>query len=809
MEAKTAKKPKIEAIYPLTAMQQGLLFHHLTPGEDQGFLMVHCTIEGVLDKTILQQAWEMATERHEIMRTSVHWKKVEKPLLLVQPKKEINWTFLDWTDKNYVEHETLLEQYKKERKEIGVNFEKNPLSKISIIQKNKDTYYFLWECHHLLLDGWSSTIILKDAFAYYSSLVNQEKIALPTIPTYKSYRNWLQSVPLGKAKNFWKKTFQNYSKSTLFQENSTLNQGTAPTKFSDTFSIETSDALKNLAKYYKVTLNTLFQGIWSLLLAKCFETNDVIFGTSVSGRSIPFPNIELMSGMFANVMPVRTFSDNSKSFQENLKILQLQQQEARNYEYCKLDEISSWAALPQDKPLFDNLFVFENFPWETIKSGNISIRDFQSGITTTYPLTIIFKIEEVVHFDILANTDVLPLTIIEWVRNTLPEIVKLLLDKKDVFIDDILSTLPVIAKTLQRKQLQDNLQQQEAFEKKETTYIAPKNQTELVLIEIWEQLFNQNYISITDSFFHLGGKSLLSVKMFALITKKLNVKLPPTTLLEYPTIQGLANIIDSKSHNKSVEWKYLVPIKTKGNKAPLFCIHAGGGHVFFYKSLADAIDTERPVYALQPVGIFGENNKHESIIEMARDYADEISALQLEGTLNIVVYCFSTAVGLEMAAYLKTIGRKTHLIVADTIAEHRLLLDKERLSIRTSAFLKRFFANPFKALNEMIGYRILFYIKPIRVKFFGTDAEKNTENMRQHLVGLFNKYIWDKKANEVSLILTEKGDERYNQEIIRSWKPLVDGEIIVEITKGKHSTFFENPDVINTAKAIDNVIAEN
>jgi len=253
----------------------------------------------------------------------------------------------------------------------------------------------------------------------------------------------------------------------------------------------------------------------------------------------------------------------------------------------------------------------------------------------------------------------------------------------------------------------------------------------------------------------------------------------------------------------------LVPIKTKGDKAPLFCIHAGGGHVFFYKSLADAIDAQRPVYALQPVGIFGEDDKHENIREMAQDYANEIGNLQPEGTLNIAVYCFSTAVGLEMVSYLKTLGRDSHLIVADTIAEHRLLLDKERLSIRVSAFLKRFFSNPFKALKVMIGYRILFYVKPILIKFFGNEAEKNTENMRLHLVNLFNAYSWETKAEKVSLVLTEKGDERYNDEIIRSWKPLVNGELKVELTKGNHSTFFEAPDVSHTAQAMDRVIVEN
>ena len=367
----------------------------------------------------------------------------------------------------------------------------------------------------------------------------------------------------------------------------------------------------------------------------------------------------------------------------------------------------------------------------------------------------------------------------------------------------------MIPSALSRKRILNDLQCQEDFEKKETSYSAPKNQIELVLVEIWEHLFGINYISTTDSFFKLGGKSLLSVKMFTLIEEKFGIKLPPTTLLEFPSIQQLAKVIETKGSTQSVTWKYLVPIKTKGEKAPLFCIHAGGGHVFFYKSLADAIDAQRPVYALQPLGIFGEDNKHQSIQDMARDYANEISQVQPEGVLNIVVYCFSTAVGLEMASYLKSKGRETHLIVADTIAEHRLLLDKERLFIRTTAFLKRFFSNPFKALNTMIGYRILFYLKPIRIKLFGNEVEKNTENMRLHLVDLFNAYKWGTKIDNVSLVLTEKGDKRYNNEIVRSWKPIVEREIQVETCKGNHNSFFDAPDVLHTAKAMESVIIEN
>ena len=797
----TNKKPKIEAIYPLSTMQQGLLFHHLMEGDDEGFLIVQCNIEGKLNVPIFKKAWEAAVNRHEIMRTSVHWKKVKQPVLLVQPNKDIEWSFIDWKQKSIEQQSIDFENYKKERKKIGATLDKNPLSKITVIEKTENSYYFLWECHHLLLDGWSSTIILRDAFSYYKDLLSNSTTELQTIPSYKSYNSWLNSTPKEEASLFWKKTFSNFTSAALFKEDNNSNTIDA-FSYKYKFSKKTSDDLKELAKSFRFTLNTLFQGIWSIALSKYFNRNDVTFGNTVSGRSNGFPNIDLMAGMFANVLPVRANIENTELFKEYFKQLQTQQQEARNYEYCTTDQISKWADTPKDKPLFDSLFVFENFPWEDIIAGDVTVTEFESGITTTYPITTIFKIEDTIEYNLLVNKNIVPDAIANWFLNSIPAICNILLNNPASTIKEIIDSVIDIPVT-KTKNITDKID----LNKKEINYVAPRNQVELTLVEIWEQLFNINYISITDSFFLLGGKSLLSVKMFALIKEKLDVTLPPTTLLESPTIKDLSKVILNKSDKNTIEWKYLVPIKTKGTKTPLFCIHAGGGHVFFYKSLADALEVERPVYALQPVGIFGEDNKHKSIEDMAKDYADEIRVLQPKGTLNIIVYCFSTAVGLEMASYLKTVGRDTHLIVADTIAEHRLL-NKERFFIRTSAFFKRFLSNPFKALNEMVGYRILFYIKPIRIQLLGNDAEKNTENMRQHLVQLFNAYSWSKKTNNVSLILTEKLDKRYNEEIIRSWEPLINGDVAVETTNGKHSTFFENPDVIVTAKTIDKIIED-
>lgn len=802
MNNNTTKSPKIENIYPLTDIQQGLLFHHLVPGKDEGFLMVQCTINGDVNTEYLKDAWEKAVKRHEMMRTSVHWKNVKQPVLVVQPEKPIIWTFLNWTNLNENDQQTELENYKKERKTEGAVLDKYPLSKISLIQIKDKVYYFLWECHHLLLDGWSSTIILKDAFSYYDASVNSTPVELTAITTQKAYKNWLKNLDTTKAEEFWQHQFEGFKISPLFQKETTLNQEQSSETFNTKFSFDTSSALRQVAKSYKITLNTLFQGIWALVLAKYFNHTDIVFGNTVSGRSIPFPNIDKMAGMFANILPVRCTLQPSKPLGINLSKFQSEQQNVRNFEYCQLNEILTYASHEDDKPLFDSLFIFENFPWQTIKSGNLEVSGFKSGITTTYPVTIAFIIEDEISYNLIVDTNTVNTATANWLTKAIHKTVQTVIKDEHITVQtlqDQLTDPPTKIPSASHNNAKPN---------NELDYLAPRNETELKLLEIWEQLFGKTYISVEDSFFALGGKSLLAVKMFGLIEAKFGIKLPPTTILEHPNIAALAAIISSKSEIQVKPWQYLIPIKTKGNKTPLFCIHAGGGHVFFYKSLSECVHPERPLYALQPLGVFGEENKHISVEDMAKDYANEIHELQPNGTLNILVYCFSTAVGLEMEHYLKTLNRDAHIIVADTIAEHRLLLDKERLAIRISAFLKRLLSNPFKALQLMIGYRILFYIKPLKIKLFGSEAEKNTENMRQHLVKLFNAYRWEKKANTVSLVLTEKNDDRYNNEIIRSWSPLTNNDIRVKTTKGNHNTFFDYPDVEHTAKVIDSIIME-
>ncbi|SEQ99312.1 Non-ribosomal peptide synthetase component F [Hyunsoonleella jejuensis] len=797
MNDNIAEKNKIQAIYPLTTMQQGILFHHLTVKDDQGFLNVQSMIDGDLNIDLLKASWDLAIKRHEVLRTSVHWEKIKSPVQIVKPKSTANWNLIDWSALHEDSQLEKLSELKIDKKKKGVNFQKQPLSELTLIKTKKDRYILVWSCHHLLLDGWSSSIILKDVFSFYKAALNNENATLESVPKYKSYLNYLKQIDLNEARQFWVDTFVDFKAEPLFNPTQfkTENLIASEILLSDDVVRKTQD----LAKSYQVSPNTLFQGIWAVILAKCFNSNDVCFGNTVSGRSGNFPNIELMAGMFANVLPLRAALQEHIQIKNWLKDIQKQQLNARKFEHCSISEISEWIGNSKNN-LFNSLFIFENFPWKDINAGNIKVHSSESGITTTYPLTLIVRALETIEIHLLSDSSLFPKNINSWILNRFEEIINLLYELQDVAVVSLLKSI---------KSINNNLQNDVAhISERGLDLKAPKNKIELELLKIWEMILDNNNISVQDNFFEIGGKSLMVVKMFTLIEKRLKIKVSPISLLEHPTIEKLSKFLANEDPKAS--WQYVVPIKAKGDKTPLFCIHGGGAYVFFFNPVANALEKDRPVYAIQPSGINGGTKMHMSIQEMAMDYAREIKDVQPIGPYNLLVYCFSPAVGIEIAHIFKSKGEETNLIVVDSIIKQEDFTDPTRIKMRISGFLNRLKKNPVNALKFMILNNYEKFLEPIVIKLFASKTKKDLENTKQNLVRIYKKYQWDKKhPGPITLILTDKPDPKLNPAYISAWEGITLQKINTRKTKGHHHQLFSSPYAEIMADKIEKAIIES
>jgi len=199
--------------------------------------------------------------------------------------------------------------------------------------------------------------------------------------------------------------------------------------------------------------------------------------------------------------------------------------------------------------------------------------------------------------------------------------------------------------------------------------IEPSSRTEKKLLQIWREVLGFNGLGVTDNFFEVGGDSIMTIQVIAK-ARKMGMAISPNQLFEYQTISELANFVD-KNEEKEEQWDYIVPLRKEGKKKPLFCIHAGGGHVFFYNNLTNYLDADIPIYALQPSGLYGNTSMHITVEAMAASYLKAIRSKQAKGPYNILVYCFSAAVGNEMALLLKETGEQINLIVMDTMTAPR------------------------------------------------------------------------------------------------------------------------------------------
>lgn len=799
METNTAKS-SVETIYPLSYMQQGLLMHHLSNDIDQGFLNTECALKGDFKLDVFKEACAIVLKKHEVLRATIHWKNLENPVQVIHKHKEIDVTYLDWENLSEKEQQSKWEALKNRFASEGAPLEKGALLNIRIIKSSSKLHKFLWPMHHILLDGWSGSLLIKDILDNYNIIYNDETVTTKPLPNYKAYLNYIKSLPEENAKTFWGNYLKDFKNASHFS-NITINkkEDTQETFSSTSFSL-TEDAttqLKTYCKQHKITTNTFIQSVWSLVLAIYFDETDVIHGNTVSGRSGDFPSLDKMTGMFMNVQLVRGKIEPELDFPSWFTSMQKLHFESRNHEHISLDKLYSYCNWPEHATMFDSIIVYENYPTVKNSENTLEALNIRSGLTSTYAVTLAVLPDDAIKFVLTSSTMHVNADTEQWIINTLENAITLITSGEATTFKVLKSSLKPYMKLSANTEVFPSTRDQD--------YSIPKNKTELQLLQIWERVLGIQNISTTANFFELGGKSLIAVKMFSIINKKFKIKLSATAILEYSSIEQLSNRILSGAKRES--FQFIVPIRSTGDKTPLFCLHGGGGYAIFFNPLAKALKSNIPVYALQPAGINSNNKMHNSIQEMAIDYAKEIKTVQPNGPYNLLSYCFSTCLGIEIANIFKTEGDETNLVVIDSIIKQEDFTSPDRIKMRISGFLGRIRKNPVNAIKLMVLNQYYKFVHPIVSNRFASKSDKHLEKLKLNLRKIYIKYGWNKNhPDTVLLILSDKADKNLNPTYINSWKSITDRKVNVKHTNGKHHQLFTSPYVDNLAKIIETEI---
>lgn len=341
---------------------------------------------------------------------------------------------------------------------------------------------------------------------------------------------------------------------------------------------------------------------------------------------------------------------------------------------------------------------------------------------------------------------------------------------------------------------------------------APTNAVERELLNIWQEVLGLNAIGIHDNFFEIGGDSILSIQVIAK-ARLAEMPLSPNHLFEYQSISELARFVsvkkqESKDLQADIELKHLVAIRSKGTKPPLFCLHSGGTHFFFYNQFATHLDTDRPVYALQASQHEGEIILHQSVNEMASDFIVEIKKVQPRGPYHFISYCFNAAVGFEITKLLGQNSESVNLIIVDTMADYLSLFALSRTAKRTSAFFERIKKNPIVTIKGIIEDKV---ITPLRSKFgaiTSTKSEKIVRKLHNNHIKIYRRYVWRPYESRIQLLLTQKEDIEFNKMVVNSWEKLTNEGVNVVPVEGDHDSLFLAPTVEKTAASIETCMKE-
>ena len=348
----------------------------------------------------------------------------------------------------------------------------------------------------------------------------------------------------------------------------------------------------------------------------------------------------------------------------------------------------------------------------------------------------------------------------------------------------------------------------------ETDFTSPRTQIETRLCSIWESHLKATGIGIHDDFFKLGGDSLLAVSIFVNIEDEFGLQLPLSALIESPTIAKLSGLIEAGKTGPSS--KYLVPIQSNGTQRPLFCMHAAGGNVLFYRDLASELGDDQPVFGLQARGVADkQETAHECVEEMAREYLAEIRSVQPAGPYRLCGSSFGGLVAFEAARQLRKSGEDVEILALfDTYApgylkqnaakmsglgnmlQRTINIRNQILEIRTARARAVFLLSRIEKLRVRLKRRFLWKKNQFSIQYGkATGKELPADILRNHkaIEKALQTYYPTGYDGKVTLFRASEQPKNVDADLYLGWAKFTTGEIIAEDVKGSHGALTVYP----------------
>ncbi|HHH50966.1 MAG TPA: amino acid adenylation domain-containing protein, partial [Campylobacterales bacterium] len=463
----------VKDIYKLTSLQEGILFHTLAKEEKEApyFEQIGFDIKGVFDNKLFQESWNVLIQRHDIFRTIFVYGKTPKPRQVVLKKGEVQLSYEEISSLAQEEQASYIEKFQQEDRQAYFELSKSNPLRLKVFKIGEEHYRIIFSNHHILIDGWSLGIVFKELFTIYSALKASKPIELGMVHPYSDYIKWLNQQEMNSTKSFWENYLEGYETDVLIPKKvDALKNVYERAETSLVIGKEQTVQLQRLTQKYAVTMNVLIETLWAIVLAKYNDCDDVVFGSTVSGRTEHVRGIEKMVGLFINTIPVRVQFSKNETLLQSIQRVMNQSIEAKDHHHYSLAEIQNLTALKGD--LIKQLMVFENYPISTEHDSSLGfeLSNIEHFSETNYDLLIMIHALETITISFQYNGAVYSTNTLRNIKGSLEKLIDDVLKNPETLVAD----LDIIS--------QEEYQLLESFNQTEQEY--PKDKT---IIELFEE----------------------------------------------------------------------------------------------------------------------------------------------------------------------------------------------------------------------------------------------------------------------------------------------------------------------------------
>ncbi|MET8982232.1 amino acid adenylation domain-containing protein [Streptomyces sp. NPDC004539] len=495
-------------VLPLSPLQEGLLFLALYEPEDPYVGQLVLDIEGGFDTERMREAARALLRRHPNLRAAFRSRSEGAPVQVVPGQVRVPFEVRDDTE---------LDAFLARDRARGFSVVRPPLLRFTALGDR-----LVLTHHHLLLDGWSLPTLVRELFTLYGG---QEPAPAPA---YRDYLAWLAGQNRRATLRAWREELAGLAAPNLLAPAGRVEggHGVVETELSGT----TTEALVSAARAHGLTLNSVVQGLWALLLAGLTGRDDVVFGAARSGRPAELPGAEAMTGLFVNTLPVRVRIDRDESLAALLARLQRGQRSLDVHQHASLAELTRATGFDA---LFDTVVAFENYPMDDgLAAGGLRLAHADLAERSHYPLSLSVFPGERLRLRLAHSCGTGAAERVLALLTGLLASARLDMSTGDLAAVGDADRL-LVTGTAARADLP-------ADGPVAGVSRAPRSPEEEVLCEVVADVLGVEQVGVDDEFFSLGGTSILMIRLAHRVRDAFGVDLSLRDLFAAPTVAGVA-----------------------------------------------------------------------------------------------------------------------------------------------------------------------------------------------------------------------------------------------------------------------------